>query len=205
MRVRQALLIDPELKDLNLFIKVQSGLATLCGLVPSVELSRKAEKTVRQVRGVYEVVNRLQVVAPEEKPFTIPLNLDPPVHTESARPVLRPNPPGTLAGRTPKDLQVNPDATVTLLPPVVGTNTALSPPRPLPSLGDPADTVRAWIDQVRQENSRYRPIQVEVRDPQTLWVYDDPYRGDDVAALAGRLRRIPGVRTVLIKNASLRR
>ena len=70
---------------------------------------------------------------------------------------------------------------------------------------DPSENVRAWVNWIRQEDGRYQRIAVEVRDAQTLWVYDDPYRGDDVATLAGRLRRIPGVRTVLIKSASPRR
>ncbi len=204
MRVRQALLLDPELKGLNFFIRVQAGVATLKGPVPSAELSRKVENVVRQVRGVYEVVNRLDVVAPEPKPFVMPLNPDPPVHTESARPVLSHAPSGILAGRMPRELPFNPEAGVTLLPPVVGTNPA-SPPRLLPLLADPVETLRERIDQVRRENSRYRSIQVEVRDGQTLWVHDDPYHGDDVAALAARLRRVPGVRMVLIKNASSQR
>jgi hypothetical protein len=206
IRVRQALVTDPELKGLNLFIRVQAGLATLCGPVPSLDLSRKAERIVRQVRGVYEVVNLLEVVASEEKPFDIPLKSEPPVQSESAMPFVRPNPRVTLAGRTPRDFpdleggtepfpDPKPDKGVALLPPVAQS----APP------ADPAETVRAWITRVRQEDVRFRPIRVEVRDAQTLWVYDDPYRGDAVAALAARLRRIPGVRTVLIKSASLSR
>ncbi len=204
-RVRLALVSDPELKDLNLFIRVQAGLATLCGPVPSAELARRAETIVRGVRGVYEVMNLLKVVAPQERAFEIPLKPEAPVQSESARPVLRPNPAATLAGRAPQEPPVpeggtepfpdaepgkpsGADSRVTLGAPVAG-----------PNLG-PTDTVQDWIQRIRREDARYRSIQVEVRDAQTLWVYNDPYRGDIVAALAARLRQVPGVRFVVIKN-----
>jgi len=41
-----------------------------------------------------------------------------------------------------------------------------------------------------------------IRPDGTVWVYDDPWRGEVVTAFAQALRPVPGVRDVLIKNTS---
>ncbi len=226
-RVRQALAKDPEMQKLTLFIKVQAGRATLSGPVPSIELARKVEKVVREVRGIYEVVSRLQI-SPEEQAIPIPLQQGQPVQSESARPIEQHN-PGSDGGHVggvdslPPQTAGNDSATmsnslvkradpstsaVQLLPPVSDASartTAVSGapqagPAP-PSANDPTANVRAWINWICGDDARYRAIRIEIRDAQTLCVYDDPYHGDAVAALVAQLRRIPGVRTVLLKTA----
>ena len=214
-RARHALLAEPRLKPLNLFVSVQQGVATLRGPVPSKELADLAVKVLDQVRGVYHVRNKLDVVAaPTQGDLFIPLNDPPPVHTKSASSPAASR--GTLAGRNTRnppetviDLAPNPfpaPRTIDPLPPGVTMRTpeklpdgTVVTPQPLP-VAERLAALRGDIEQLRQREVRFRPLQADIRDLQTIWVYDDPWRGEDVAAFAGALRQFPGIRSVVIKN-----
>jgi BON domain len=140
-----------------------------------------------------------------------------------------PNPPapqGTLAGRTTKNPPVPateggvspfPNTGVTPAPapttsghePPLGGVIMLSPiaiPETAPRAREtqpvvnPIEELRVGVEQVRRLDRRFRPLLVEIHDTQTLWVYDDPWRGEDVASFVESLRKLPGVRSVVIKN-----
>jgi hypothetical protein len=195
-RARRALLDQPQLRPLNLFVRVQAGVATLEGPVPSAEVGRLAIGVLQEVRGVYEVRNRLYLRPAEQpKPFTIPLAPEPVVKSQSASPDPKTTNIGTLAGRTP-----GPDSplhsAVTLLPPVA----LVGPSPPLPPA--PADQLQARVDSVRRSEPRFVRLVAEVRDAATIWVLDDPYRGEDVAAFVAALRQLPGVQSVVLRFPS---
>ena len=112
---------------------------------------------------------------------------------------------------------------VTLLPPVAVKDSVSPPPSslerlpptsapmvdnpvrpilPVPVVASPM-SLRQAIEQVRGGNSQFRQLRAEVREGGTIWVYDDPWRGEAVTAFARALQQIPGVRGVLIKSSSL--
>src|SRR5262245_10360620 len=61
MQVRQSLLRDERLSDLNLGVTVHDHVAVLWGAVPSTELARLAVEKVQQIQGIAAVVNELYV------------------------------------------------------------------------------------------------------------------------------------------------
>jgi len=224
-RGRKALNSEPRLRPLNLFVRVKQGVATVSGPVPSEELARLAVQILEKVSGIYEVRNQLNLVkAPVTQPLFIPLQNEPPTQTQSAFPDLRPSSRGTLAGRNgenlsgpakqsgtipfpetapnpfplPRPVEV-PSEGITLLPPVALPEGTRPSGQFQPEV-DRLAVLRASVEQLRRVDRRFRPLQVEIRDAQTLWVYDDPWHGEDVATFSEGLRRLPGVRSVVIKN-----
>ena len=61
---RRALLGDKDLAPLNVFVRVEEGVATLSGPVPSREMAEHAVAVVKKVEGIREVRNDLSVVPP---------------------------------------------------------------------------------------------------------------------------------------------
>lgn len=96
MQVRQSLLQDERLGELNLGVTVRDHVAVLWGPVPSAELARLALERVQRIQGIAAVVNEMYVdpslpqtpVKPQRK------QLDP--ATKSAIPG------GSLMGRPPE-------------------------------------------------------------------------------------------------------
>jgi BON domain len=227
-RGRQALHSEPRLRPLNLFVSVKQGVATVSGPVPSEELARLAVQVLEKVTGIYEVRNQLSLVkVPVTQPLFIPLQNEPPTQTQSAFPDRRPGSRGTLAGRNgenlsgpgkqagtnpfpetasnpfplPRPPEVSPEG-VALLPPVA-LSEGTRPSGQIQPEVDPLAVLRVGVEQLRRADRRFQPLHVEIRDAQTLWVYDDPWHGEDVAAFAEGLRRLPGVRSLVIKNPPL--
>ncbi len=66
-RVRQRLVSDPEIKGYRVEVEVKKGVVTLTGVVETQRAKQKADKVVKKVNGVKNVVNNLKVVPPQPK------------------------------------------------------------------------------------------------------------------------------------------
>jgi osmotically-inducible protein OsmY len=59
--VRRRLANDPDVKGGTFDVKVEAGVVTVQGVVEKDKFRTKAEKLAKKVRGVKQVVNRIQV------------------------------------------------------------------------------------------------------------------------------------------------
>jgi len=67
--VRQRLAVDRDVKGGAIDVDVKDGVVTLRGKVREARQKSRAERLTRKVKGVKEVVNRLEVdAAPSERP-----------------------------------------------------------------------------------------------------------------------------------------
>ena len=64
MKIKTALLADPDIKSLRIDVDTQDGVATLNGTVPSAANAERAGKVAKGIDGVKSVQNRLTVKAP---------------------------------------------------------------------------------------------------------------------------------------------
>src|SRR5207253_224098 len=94
---RQAFQDDVELGPLHeqgtFQVRIIDGVAELTGLVPSADLSERAARCVKRVKGVVRVDNRLKVAEPQPAPFVVPLAPEPPSTSRSALAEREPVPP----------------------------------------------------------------------------------------------------------------
>jgi hypothetical protein len=220
IRARNALSRVPKAKPKNLFIKVHEGTVTITGEVSSPDMADQAERILKDVPGIYQVKNNLKVVADRQPLLVLPTGAEPPTRSESASYDPRTGKLGSLAGRVPiipsssspdllpkkrQELPANP------FPPPSpddspraplkdntprGEGVVLGSPLPAP---EPVHDLESMVRQVRQEDRRFRDLVIDVRDSQTIWVKDNPLQPDEVLALVDRLRRLPGVRSVVVK------
>jgi osmotically-inducible protein OsmY len=208
VRARRALHAVPSLTRLNLGVKVQGGVATVWGPVPSDAVLREAIEELRRVPGICAVRNDLFVspLAGRIEPPLFVLDRDPPVQTESLSPNSALASPGALTTRPAQEgrLKATPGsrernsapAGATLLPPVEASGGETSAP---PSAGSGADSLAVCVERLRQSDTRFRDIQAEVSDRTVLLRGGD---GERLMAFAQALTRLPGVQRVVVRPAS---
>jgi hypothetical protein len=186
LQARQALGQDPGLGPLNLSVYVRDGVATLWGPIHSPADGQRAMKAVQNLRGIRRVRSELFLAEKEAEIFTLPAPKPEVRHVASvdaeidAITKLTTRPGKTAA----------PSGPVRLLAPI-----AADPASP----AKPAETasLAAGVERIRLSNIRYRPIRAEVRGASVVLQAGNA-GGEDVMALAQKLRRLPGVREVVV-------
>jgi hypothetical protein len=223
VQARRRLSEDDRLAPCNLSVKVNGGTATLWGPVPSAAEARRAVKLVEQVRGIVTVRNELFVQPAESAPEVrfLPSPKGGPTRRAAASPDRE---TGSLSALTSRLLQeqprprprrgpgeglpprvrptVKPTPVVAapqgarLLPPVaVGRQRGKPPAAPVPRAGD----VGAAVQRVRAREARFQTMRLEVRGG-TVELWPGEASGEDVMALAQALRRVHGVKGVVVRG-----
>jgi hypothetical protein len=197
---------DRTLGPLGLGVSVRDGVATVWGEVPSRDLRERAVRTLRQIQGMIDVRNELQIARKREESLSlIPLHPDPPTRTQSASPDPVSGSLGALTGRAPVPEPPPaavpgsplPDNPVTLLPP--------RPAAPRPGLAPgrlvhgqpPPPTLAAAVERIRQGDARFRSVRAEVRGTIIL-LRGNGKDSDHVMLLAQALSGLPGVERVVV-------
>ncbi|MFO0807312.1 MAG: BON domain-containing protein [Gemmataceae bacterium] len=165
LQARNALWERPSLSKLNVAVTVHDGIVVISGTVASLAQIEEADKVVRGLTGVREVVNELYVPPVDrlEQPVPRP--------SSSARPSVPT--PGVPATETQKVLE----------PP---TAVKAAPPPP---------TLAERIDQVRAGDRRYRDIRFDVQGGRVTLRGSVAKSQDawDFAREVGRLPGVSGV------------
>lgn len=206
LRVRELFRQDTMLGSLNLFVDVERGIATLAGDVPSEATARYAVELVGRVTGIVEVRSQLGV-RPQDGVAEGPRAFHGPP-TEPARTKQAPQKQSFTGPETPSGPSlagaVSLGAPVPLEPPKTSAASALVglPVAPLPAPG-PAPTaapdLASLVEAERRRNARYRGVAVDVAQG-TVSLRGVVERWEDVEELARIVRRLPGVRKVVIDN-----
>jgi hypothetical protein len=209
LEARRLLHQDRELARFSLGVSVNQGVAVVWGRLPTETLARRALEYVRQVRGVFEVHQELQILPFEHG--TEPPDIKP---SDEDKPKRDPISPGALVGRAgPKP---TPSAATNIVePPPVSAAVSLLPPVPVvvPLAGSvplavllppaaPAAPVslESAVEQLRRSDRRFQQVRAEVRQ-RTVYLSGTVARADDLRALAQLVSRLPGVSDVIIENS----
>lgn len=215
IHVRRAFGNDESLKRLS--VHVTAGVAQLFGPVPSADLKKKAIATAAGVPGVLEVRAEevyLAKARPVVKPLVLPLDGDRPTQTRSASPNSLSGVVESLTSRDPPPLRPNspveaptaPRRVTLMAPEAVTAPSRASEPAVLtgnPRTAPPAPSIAAAVDRLRQSDRRFRSIRTEV-DGSTVRVFSGDIPGSQVMAFVQAIRRLPGVRHVILKETSPR-
>jgi hypothetical protein len=170
VKARRLLQDDPALGRLNLGVEVSNGVATVWGPVPSLAVGHVAAMKLEGLPGIDKVKSSFYLEEPKD------------LILELARPEA---PPERVAVAKPRD-----EAVKVARP--AGEGPVLLGPRPAkpPS---PAELAA----RLQQSEPRFRGIGVEVTGG-TVTVRRGDVAGRDVMDLVSQLRRIPGVREVVL-------
>jgi hypothetical protein len=205
---------DPQLAGLNLYVRIAKGIVYLTGEVPSAELKAQAIRLVGKVKGVLDVRSSELYVrkASTNKRMTLVIDVDRPTQSSSASPSFRSGVtgPGTTVDPSQQNT-VAPKSTssgqsVTLLAPeTTSSPTRITEPTRLtahPRPHPPTASLATAVERVRQSQSRYQFIRTQIVDS-TVRIYPSPQATtEDLMAFAQSVQRLPGVRNVVIENAS---
>jgi hypothetical protein len=218
VQARRLLAQDPQLRPLNLGVKVQDGTATLWGGVPSAKLAGLAIDRLKTISSLERVRSELSIEPLPDLLAGAPPSL-PPAHfapLEDTTP--RRKPSGELMPRTaehgpvplrpssePRQPRTDaaPGAGVTLLPPFAnerqgtpttqGSSASLLPPRAEPSLAN-------QVDRLRRADDRFKHIEVRIEGG-AVTLAGAAYRQADLDDLAQAVSRLPGVERVIVEKA----
>jgi hypothetical protein len=198
---------DRVLKYLNLSVKVRNGVAEVSGKVQSEEIARYALGKVETVKGIVEARPRFQWMDGTMLVFGAPPPSDHATIFQAAKPPARLAPGATTGSETlkahsepPREL---PAVDVSPVP------TSDPPPRDDPPavvvgtphrVAAPATSLADRVAEVRQSQTRFKLIPVDVKDDGTLIVHRAGVSSLDATALSQALRRIPGVSEVLLSS-----
>jgi osmotically-inducible protein OsmY len=209
LSVRQALQQDEGLGIYNLGVSVRSGVATLWGTVPSMELSQRAQDLVQGVAGVTRVRNELRIDAVE------PLRADTPPWLPSpwqGPHFPDPAPAGLLASRPPTVPQGQPLQWEPKLPLVASTSPqrrlndpALADSRPNPvvllrpvEVQEPPRLIEQ-IDRLRRQDVRFRSIHLQVQGG-IVSLSGTVNRAEDFYDFARLAAQVAGVERVILTS-----
>jgi osmotically-inducible protein OsmY len=195
VHARRALHADPELKKLNLTVKVEDGAATLWGPVPSADLERRALALLEEVPGIQRVRSELYVVPGAGQPKKILFDLlPPPIVVQVAS-------PDRDTGELKRDLMTPAETTSGRSQPNLPR---LDGPRPIrdgPSAEGRAQarpegrSLVEVIEELRRGNRRYDGIHLAVRGG-VVCVWAEEVAEENVEAFARAVRAVPGVKEV---------
>lgn len=191
LRVRQALLKDPAVGQLNLGVTVRSSTAILWGDVTDGNQARRAEELARQVTGILAVQNELRITPPDDpvRDFvqhnrlpgpTLPRvsMLQRPAGMLTSQPELRASTPASEQG-------------VTLLPPLALT----APPAATARLDD----LSSSVEKLTASDPRFRGLRPEIEGG-IVRLRGSAGRWEDVMELAQILSRVGGVERVILQD-----
>jgi len=174
-----ALAILPELR-----VTVRNGVATLWGAVPDCASARQAETLLRQLAGVSEVCNDLQVQSPTD-PMVAFLRQNDGVNGRAS---IITNRPASLMSRAEDEAAA--ERGIALLPPIT------LPAAPAAAAdADPA----AALARLRQAEPRFHGVLAEVRGG-VVWLRPNGARPPDVFELARLASTLPGVERVIVQD-----
>ena len=209
-KVHRALSNNVELKKASLFVRVADGKATLGGTVPSTDLKREALRLAGRIEGVLTVRGDGLYVVPSTRrpPLTIALPLEErPTQTRAASPAL------TRLDSTESEVVASPRPTanecpaqsITLFAPVAAV-VAVCPTQSTQLTAHPRSTppvaaLPAVVETLRRQNSHFQNIQILERDA-TVYIYPGNASSDDAMTFAQAVRKVPGVREVVIAPRS---
>jgi hypothetical protein len=187
LQCRQVLLADPTLASLNIGVSARSGVITLWGLVPSKDLSLRAEKCLQHVPGVLEIRNDLRVGVPGAAHDELLSN--PERHQALTR--VEPPPPARLTSRAEE-----PGAGA--LMPAIAVPTAQSQPM----TAQPAQPVESpWliqrVDRLRQQDRRFENVRPTIVGG-VVRLSGGVYFKADIYEFAQAVSHLPGVARVVI-------
>jgi osmotically-inducible protein OsmY len=192
LRARQVLQQDMALTGItHLGVTVRGGVAVVWGSVPSGDVARRAEMLVRQVPGVFDVRNELQVEPPDD-PIVQFLQSRPGqvASTPSRQWVSANRPPAVLTARPDEPTpSATPSNGVTLLPPTATT---------APTATARAD-LAARIAAAQQSDPRYLGIVVDVQQG-VVRLGGTVMRWEDLFELARAISQLPGVERVILHD-----
>ncbi len=195
LHARQALQQDIALAGFtHLGVSVRGGTAILWGDVPSVELARRAEMLIRQVVGVNDVRNDVQVERPDDPLVELlrSARAREQVASGAAKQWVSANRPALVLTGRPDAVPSLPAAAngVTLLPP-----TALESAAATLQKADPKPGITALC----QAEPRFLGIVADVQDG-VVRLGGTVSRWEDLHELARAIARLPGVERVLLTD-----
>jgi BON domain len=205
--VRCAFAEDSQLKPLNIVVVVRSNVATLTGFVPSRELARRAVTTAKRVPQILDVRDRL-LVQNQDGMIAMPDNIRP------NQPIL---PPTDLAALQ-ADKAVKPVRWPTMWRPAMMDPASISVAVGsafLPSFqsAKPGGNTTSWmkappaaeagsietaVAAILVADKQYRGLRYEVKDG-VVYLSGTIAAWNDLARLFSDLRRLEGVRDVLLR------
>ncbi len=215
-KARRELRQDAQLKSLNLCVEMNSGVATLSGPVPSVELKQRAIQIVQRVEGVLAVTAKDLYISTNEQAgerVTVVVPDDRPIQTRSASPG-SPSQIGQWNRESARnDSPSARDQQITLLAPeTAGSNNPLPPSRKLaenkaggarltgnPHPLSPAVAISLAVEQLRQREARYQQIRARVQGT-TVYLFPGATASEDAMTFAQAVRRLPGVQHVILST-----
>jgi osmotically-inducible protein OsmY len=207
LQVLHALHRDPQLKPLNIGVKVHDRVAVLWGPVPTRALAERAVLVVKKLPEIGVVDNQLMVQFREETvypplplvPKPTPRKSDPPPPPESLLPpmldlVWQPVNPERPA--TPPKPSVALLPSLTSQPSVTGTVS-----RPREKLEEPPDAaaISGAVQSLIQSDQRYRRVRYEVKQGQ-VFLGGVVGRWSDLRELSVAVTHIPGVDSVVLRE-----
>lgn len=219
-RILSALRRDPQLGPLNLGVHMSGGVANLSGPIPANDLKQRAVQIVQKIDGVHSVSTKdlyFSSAAQGRKRMSIVIQDDRPTQTRAAS-----LPAPSSVSSTPAD----PASSLPILPPQksaipsasAGSGqqiTLLAPEITAPSRhvpeaacltgkarpSSPGISISAAIEQLRQREARYQQIRVRVEGA-TVYLVPGDTASEDVMMFAQTVRRLPGVRHVIMDSSS---
>jgi osmotically-inducible protein OsmY len=219
VRARRILHAHALLSSLNLGVKVQRGHAILWGAVPSQAHLAQAVHLLEELPGIYQVSSEAYLASRDGLSgglLSLPRRSNPPTQTASASPdplsgflpVFRGygvSPKVDAVTRTrSKSVEKHPSGGhVTLLTPVpvpeVLTSTKdrrkLPPPEGVGAGRGPS--LEATLRSLQKRNRGFRKIEIQVQEG-VVSLRSRGASGERVMALANQVRKVPGVRRVII-------
>lgn len=205
---RRALARDRELSALKLGVEVRDGVATVWGEVPTADVKRQALAHLWAIDGIHGVRSELTAGFSQRDAvvdLSIPSRVPARIEIESAKPdsetgsLKKPRDRAIMVGGdVPKAVKPGeiPARGVVLRPPTV----VVPPKKEVPSTDEEkAPSVRDAVEKVKGSQTRFRSVPVEVREGVVIVIRsgaDDA----DITALAQLLRRVGGVRGVVIRS-----
>jgi hypothetical protein len=202
LRVRRALLADPQLRNLNLYVRIADGIVELAGPVPSSQLKQRAVWIAERVEGVLKVRAReLYVTRSAEvpRPVFVRVDDDRPAHVRSASLPLTPTP--LPSGERGEERLPSPRWGEGL-----GVRGPARPAEParLTAQPRPKQTVAFTVsdlDRLRHGDSRFQYLRTQVQGA-TVYVFPGETALEDVMRFAQVVRRLPGVQHVVVAPGS---
>jgi hypothetical protein len=196
VRARRALQEEPALSALNLGVRVENGVATVWGPVPSLDVGRRAVARLEALKGVTKVQPNFYVQERRDGTLDIARADGAPERIEAAKPEIEtgklPVTTATVVGR--RDNATNGGPSLFAPRPAKSAR-----PEPQGDAGKSPGSLDAGVRLAQQSEKRFKRIPVEVRGG-TLLVRRGKSPGDDVMDLVQKLRRLPGVREVILAD-----
>ncbi len=201
VHARKALSDDKAVGPDNLGVRVQNNVAILWGPISSEDLKKRAVEIVKKVKGVYDVRDADVYIAaplPEIETAVLPPAVpttEAPTHAESASPD---SVSGKILSLTSRSAVETAPAPVVVLqaPLALGES---SPTRTV-SQAPPAEGLVASVEQVRQNNERFRSLHCRL-EGDVLVLEPGGGKPEDIMAFARAISHVSGLTRIVILSA----